>query len=216
MKTQLTQQEKRKIASKKYHLANKERIKAERLAKYRESNPLAINTSDLKNMNIRNFKNYPNYFINDLGEVFNKKRLTQIKGAIAPDGYRVVNLCKNGIIKTFNVHQLMREAFFNNKSKKFTVNHIDGVKTNNKLSNLELVTHQANVVHAVKLGLFKGAIKIPVNLFINDLPPMRFACRNQAATYLSKNYINKPIPIIVSGLRHGKLYLSAYRVEKVA
>ena len=67
-----------------------------------------------------------------------------------------MNLCKNNKYKKFYVHRLVyftfhKEFEINDYSKE--VNHIDGDKTNNKLENLELVTHSENLKHAVKNGL---------------------------------------------------------------
>lgn len=51
------------------------------------------------------------------------------------------------------IHRLMAELFLCNPDNKKQVNHIDGNKHNNDLSNLEWVTHQENAIHAVTKGL---------------------------------------------------------------
>ena len=47
----------------------------------------------------------------------------------------------------------MAQAFIENPNNKEQVNHIDGVKTNNIVSNLEWVSNQENLMHASQIGL---------------------------------------------------------------
>ena len=54
--------------------------------------------------------------------------------------------------RTFFVHRLVMANFVGVSS--LEVNHIDGVKTNNNLENLEYVTSKGNKEHAIKIGLF--------------------------------------------------------------
>jgi hypothetical protein len=66
-------------------------------------------------------------------------------------GYEILRL-HNGSGKTFAVHRLVAEAFLN-KTEGLEVNHIDGDKTNNKVSNLEYCTRSQNIQHAYDNGL---------------------------------------------------------------
>lgn len=66
-------------------------------------------------------------------------------------GYSKVQLNKNGKIKWFAVHRLVAQAFLPNLDNKPQVNHIDGNKLNNNLSNLEWVTGSENQLHSYRI-----------------------------------------------------------------
>ena len=72
-----------------------------------------------------------------------------LKCGVSPLGYPRVNL--DGTPE--HVHRIVAMLFVDGYSCNLTVNHIDGVKTNNKSSNLEWVTNLENVLHAKRAGL---------------------------------------------------------------
>lgn len=69
------------------------------------------------------------------------------------NGYYAARICKNGTVKTAFIHRLMAEIFIPNPENKPQVNHINGVKTDNRIENLEWVTCQENIQHAYDTGL---------------------------------------------------------------
>lgn len=69
------------------------------------------------------------------------------------DGYHSVVIKRNGERATVKVHKLVANAFLKRTDKAHEINHIDGNKLNNDVSNLEFVTHGYNLSHAIKLGL---------------------------------------------------------------
>lgn len=77
---------------------------------------------------------------------------------ISKCGYVRVALCGNpsGTIHYMTVHALVARTFYNNYDMSLVVNHIDGIKTNNNVENLEIVTPSENLLHAIKTGL-RGA-----------------------------------------------------------
>lgn len=98
---------------------------------------------------------YELYFISDDGKVFSDKyktrrELSQRKNS---RGYMYVNLCKNGKYKSVTVHRLVANAFLENRCGTLEVNHKDGNKENNDISNLEWVTKSQNIKHAFRNGL---------------------------------------------------------------
>lgn len=94
------------------------------------------------------------YFqISNLGNVFSKRSNRILKQAKSKRGYWTLATRIGGIAHCFKVHRLVADAFIPNPESKPLVNHIDGCKTNNMLSNLEWVTHAENVAHALATGL---------------------------------------------------------------
>ena len=105
----------------------------------------------------KDIKNYEgNYQVSNLGRVKNIK-LNRFLALTSKNekGYIKVVLTKNGKSKTFAVHRLVARTFLDYDYNSLQVNHIDGNKENNKLSNLELLTHKENIRHAYSTGLFK-------------------------------------------------------------
>lgn len=73
---------------------------------------------------------------------------------ITPRGYHEVSLRKNGKGKQVYVHRLVADAFLALRFGE-TVNHIDGNKDNNNISNLEFITYAENNQHAYDTGLHR-------------------------------------------------------------
>jgi hypothetical protein len=88
------------------------------------------------------------------GEV---KRTMRIKGRVLKPWidvgrYEVLRLCVGGEQKQSSVHRLVALAFHGDGGD-LIVNHIDGIKGNNRPENLEWVTYSENMVHALETGL---------------------------------------------------------------
>ncbi len=136
-----------------------------------------------------NIKDFPNYYCDKYGNIFSKrKKLKQSKR----NGYLCVSLCNNGFSKSFNVHRIIAEAFIPNPENKPQVNHINGIKTDNRVENLEWVTQSENTIHALSIGLYnpipknrkdlsKKVYQYDVNFnLINKYPSV-----NEAARYFN-------------------------------
>lgn len=67
----------------------------------------------------------------------------------------IVCLSKSKTHKNYKVHRLVAETFILNQKNKPEVNHKDGNKSNNNISNLEWCTSSENQIHAFKTGLQK-------------------------------------------------------------
>jgi len=105
------------------------------------------------------FKDIPGfegkYSVSNLGNVMSLNYLNQKKPKLLTPikhhgGYLIVHL---GASKIRMIHTLVARAFIPNPDGKKFVNHIDGNKHNNKVSNLEWVTCKENINHAIKTGL---------------------------------------------------------------
>jgi hypothetical protein len=84
-----------------------------------------------------------------------RNRLTRyiLTHAISTWGYPVVRIFFGGKSRCCRVHRLVMFAFAGPRPSTIHVNHIDGTKTNNLLTNLEYVTVSQNCRHAIRTGL---------------------------------------------------------------
>jgi hypothetical protein len=99
---------------------------------------------------------YENYYeISNFGEIrsIQNKSKKIIKPYITNRGYLRIRLFKNKIRTAFTIHRLVGINFIPNTENKSYINHIDGNKQNNNVSNLEWVTHSENEKHASENNL---------------------------------------------------------------
>lgn len=110
------------------------------------------------------------YQISNIGRVKSiLKTRTKIRvPRIHSTGYFCLNLTLNYKWKSIVIHRLVAQAFIPNPENKPQVNHIDGNKLNNCVSNLEWVTRLENVRHSWDTGLSKPSC---IGRF-NELHPM--------------------------------------------
>lgn len=99
----------------------------------------------------------PNYEINQFGQVRNKTTLLILKQKIDRYGYLTIGLCNNKRKIYPTIHRLLALAFIPNPNNYPQVNHIDGNKLNNNLSNLEWISASGNILHALDNDLYKNA-----------------------------------------------------------
>ena len=108
------------------------------------------------------FIGYGKYAVSDLGNVkslkYNKERI--IKPIRAGKGYYQVFLYKNCNYDRFYIHRLVALAFIPNPDGKSDVDHIDGIKTNNNVSNLRWTSHKENTNNLVTLpNIWKNRLR---------------------------------------------------------
>lgn len=99
---------------------------------------------------------YENYSVSSMGRVWSVKNGV-LKTPINNFGYPHFNLCKDGFSQRNLVHRLMAKAFLNNPENKREVNHINGVRHDNRLENLEWVTSSENKIHRYEILNGRGA-----------------------------------------------------------
>lgn len=89
------------------------------------------------------------YQISDTGNVKRTKSGRILKNGTHTCGYLQVNLYKDGKPTTISIHRLVAAAFISSDNlDEVQVNHINGIKTDNTLANLEWVTRSENINHA--------------------------------------------------------------------
>lgn len=106
---------------------------------------------------------FEHYLINKNGDVYSTiafnpkigfyKRMLKLKPKLTKHGYFVVTLQNNKIKKQKFIHRLIAENFIENKDDKPMVNHVNGIKIDNRIENLEWVTASENTQHAYDTGL---------------------------------------------------------------
>lgn len=98
------------------------------------------------------WKVYNEYIeVSDNGQVKVHGKLVQ--GEICANGYKRINTSHNGINQRYLVHRLVAMTFIPNPENKPTVNHKDGNKLNNCVSNLEWCTYGEQMIHAYNTNL---------------------------------------------------------------
>ena len=97
---------------------------------------------------------FPRYLISNKGRIKILSTLEDKKLFVKDDGY-VATTLGDGKQSYKYVHRLVAEAFIKNKHDKPQVNHINGIKGDNRAENLEWVTPAENIRHAIDTGLLK-------------------------------------------------------------
>jgi hypothetical protein len=111
-------------------------------------------------MKTKTIQDFPSYVIHSDGRVVNTVTGKEKSAVPSKNGYKTVDLYNKGFHKPLYIHRLVALAFLPNPDDKRTVNHIDGIKTNNNVSNLEWATDSENIQHAYDTGLHKVSSKV--------------------------------------------------------
>lgn len=98
-------------------------------------------------------KIFPGYYATKDGRIWSTKQNKYLKTRKNNKGYDLVNISIDGKVKTYSVHRLVAKAFLNNPKNLPTINHKDGNKTDNAVSNLEWTSQSDNELDAFDKGL---------------------------------------------------------------
>ena len=140
-------------------------------------------------------KDYPSYSITKDGKVFSHKYNKFLDERNNKKGYARVLLYHNNIIKDLFIHRLVAMTFLDNPFNKRCVNHINGIKTDNRIENLQWATHSENSIHAFSTGLNKisnlcniNKIKAKSKLVINLSNGVFYNSAKEASIAAGINY----------------------------
>lgn len=111
-------------------------------------------------------RDFYGYKVSSCGQVFNLDGTIK-KTFLAGKGYRCFSVYKEGKKTNYLVHRAVAVLFIPNDKNLDEVNHIDGNKENNDISNLEWCTSGQNIKHAFTNGLHHQPRK-PVKMFDKD------------------------------------------------
>lgn len=128
---------------------------------------------------------------------FKNKGPSKLKARINRGGYSYVVLGDGKKTFTYTVHQLVY-LYFKKTTEPFQINHLDGVKTNNALHNLESCTGSENLKHAYTQGLMK-------NQFIDSKWPLKLIkqVKSDSAKGMATPYVAH---------KHGLTYKQAHHI----
>lgn len=100
---------------------------------------------------VKKIEGLNNYYITKDGKVYSdvSGELKEMKQQLSDKGYYRIKLCN----KTYLIHKFIALAFIDNPNNYPQINHINGIKTDNRIENLEWCTNKHNQLHAWKIGL---------------------------------------------------------------
>lgn len=104
-------------------------------------------------------RQFGNYLVYKDGRVYSINRNIFLKPAYDERGYLRIGLSNNGVSKTYKLHRLVAEMFIPKVKGKTQVNHINGIKDDNRVENLEWCNNAENQQHAWDNGLNTSSYK---------------------------------------------------------
>lgn len=118
---------------------------------------------------LKRVDDFPNYLIDEDGNVFREKTMRKLKPSYSK-GYSYVALCRNHEVKRCRVHRLVAKAYIPNPDGLPCINHKDENKKNNNVNNLEWCTWRYNNTYGKNSPVAKAseARRVPIVQFTKD------------------------------------------------
>jgi hypothetical protein len=165
-------------------------------------------------------KNYPKYLISSSGELmsFMSNKPIILNPVITNSGYKRVGIYNDDGCRIHFVHRLVAEHHLDKANKNVSVNHKDGNKLNNNVSNLEWCTHSENMVHAVKTGLLSDFGR---HGLMEKLNPLQVSIIKRSHSELGTKYLSGLFNVgesciirILNGTRQKRHYFGKWENQK--
>lgn len=119
-----------------------------------------------------------------------------LSGKVGKKGYLMVSLSSKAIVKSIRVHIILKKCFSLNGIGN-DINHLNGIKMDNRLVNLEKSTRKRNIQHAYDTGLNKGSINFlgskRYNAVLNE--ELVFKIRTKVKEGIKKSIICKELGV---------------------
>jgi len=100
---------------------------------------------------VNGFEGY--YRVSNYGKVYSIRMKRIMSPWISTWGYECLSIQVDGNRENPTVHKLVALNFIGKIPKGYVVNHKDGIKTNNRVDNLEIISKSEDVLHALRIGL---------------------------------------------------------------
>lgn len=148
-------------------------------------------------------KSLPKEFIDKRGRLW-RRHESDMKLRKDQKGYLSVLLCyPHGKSNLYKVHRLVAKAFIENPDNLPQVNHLNGIKSDNRVENLEWASNSSNIKHAYQMGLLRkpaGELNPSAKLKDKDLPEISelrnkgLSCQKIASLFgVSKSCIQRAV-----------------------
>ena len=111
---------------------------------------------------------YPKYQASEFGEIRNKDTKYILKPYLTNRGYHTVGFWVDGKKKRLSVHRLVAMTYLPNLEELPEVNHINGVKTDNRFINLQWASGSTNVLHTYRTGIHQTKLNPEMVLKVSE------------------------------------------------
>ena len=135
----------------------------QRLKEWKVTRPSNMGFGSDRDLIWRNISGYEGlYQVSNTGIIRSSTRVTHLGQIVTgremsvvsdDDGYIVGTLSLNGHVRMYKVHRLVAQAFIPNPNNLPEINHRNGIKSDNTISNLEWCSDLDNQLHAIRTGL---------------------------------------------------------------
>ena len=161
---------------------------------------------------MESFKEYPlnrDYLVGTKGTVYGwwkgKTKRRKLKPSMGNSGYKTCKIIIGGKTVSKPLHRMIAETFLQNPDEHSDVDHINGIKTDNRLENLQWMSHRDNCKKANHENHAKKSV-VSINCETNEV--MLHDSISDAGRWLCKKRdvsLQSVVPNIISGIKTGRM-----------